>query len=167
MASTSLASAPLSSLEEKQSWFNGAHLFNTFICHQFYHLNMMHHTAKLPKIKRGKQSWIDPWLTGLSVWRQLKCMSFCAPVCPVWPCPWRCSMGHPSCGKELAGKRRARKRTTEGNVSRSSTGIFKKSVVLFFIINKKGLCSGLKSSYVLIHIENSGEEIQTSLPETT
>lgn len=30
-----------------------------------------------------------------------------------------------------------------------------------------GLCSGLKSSYVLIHTENSGEEIQTSLPEVT
>lgn len=30
-----------------------------------------------------------------------------------------------------------------------------------------GLGSGLKSSYVLIHIENSGEEIQTSLPGTT
>lgn len=30
-----------------------------------------------------------------------------------------------------------------------------------------GLCSGLKSSYVLIHIEDSGEEIQTSLQETT
>lgn len=29
-----------------------------------------------------------------------------------------------------------------------------------------GLCSGLKSSYVLIHIGDSGEEIQTSLPET-
>lgn len=67
-------------------------------------------------------SWNDVQLTGWSVWRQPTCTSFCAPACPVWPCPWRCSMGHPSCGRELAGKQRAGKGNTGRNWYYSSTG---------------------------------------------
>lgn len=36
-------------------------------------------------------------------------MSSCAPVCPVWPCLWRYSMGHPSYDTKLAGKWQAEK----------------------------------------------------------
>lgn len=167
MASTSLASAPLSSLWREQMLMQLQHAVFLHYLHvktTFYtHSRQAFQNLKVRVVPRDKGlAFADTY--GLTCVKATEVHVFLCTSRPSLALPLTIQYGTPIL------RQRAGKNTTSW--SRTSekwqyvTNIHISGCKVQSIFRTDGRCSGLKSSYVWIHTEDSGEEIQTSLPAT-